>query len=379
MSEQTNDIQHSIAKAIATCEAVAAGDFEARILNLGEDGEMTPLFNAINRIIDRNDAFIRESAAAMTAVTHKQYYRKILEGGMVGAFLNGTKSINASINTMSEIHEQSLELGHKVNTLVAEVSDKKGEIVESANDTINKTDANSSNTLDVSKAAFRTQENVNAVAAATEELNASSLEIARQIVLSSECADKVLTQTAFAGDKINGLEIAANQISTVIDLITKISKQTNLLALNATIEAARAGEAGKGFAVVASEVKNLANQTAEATEKIVGQVSSIQQATRESVVAIDSIKQISQQLNEISTGVSAAVEEQNAAQGEIGEQASRLRGESQLVSDSVVNLVQSSASSYSSSIQVIWSAEDIGGPLDNLSASMTDFVSLLEA
>ncbi|MFC4349814.1 methyl-accepting chemotaxis protein [Kordiimonas lipolytica] len=379
MTEQSVNLDASIQKAIDVCQAVAGGDFEARILNLQEDGELRPLFNAINRIIDRNDAFVREAKAAMQAVKEHRYYRKILEPGMPGVFLHAARDINASIENMGAIHSQSTSLISLVDSLVEDVADKKNEIQDAAHDSIKRTEENSSNTIEVSRAATRTLENTNGVAAATEQMRASSQEIARQITMSADCAAKSLSETELAAEKILSLEEAAKAISSVVDLITKISSQTNLLALNATIEAARAGEAGKGFAVVASEVKSLANQTSAATENITNQVHHIQQTTSESVDAIASIKKITQELSEISAGISAAVEEQDAATGEIGEQVGRLRDDIEIVSENVTKLVQTAASSYSSSIQVIWSSDEIDEPLFKLSDAMGDFVRIVNS
>ena len=379
MTESNHALSASIEKALQVCKSVADGDFEARILGLEEDGELRPLFQAINRIIDRNDAFIRDSTAAMKATQENRFYRKIPETGMPGIFKVAAQRINGSIDIMDAFHKQAHVLAERVDARVHELTEKQSEIADAANETIRKTDANSSNTIRVSKAANRTLENTNGVAAATEQMRVSSQEIARQITISADCAAKTLSETETAGTKIEGLELATKEISSVVDLITRISKQTNLLALNATIEAARAGEAGKGFAVVASEVKNLANQTADATENIVNQVNNIQTTTAESVQAITAIKKITQELTEISAGISAAVEEQDAATAEIGDQVHRLREDIEIVTNSVTTLVQSSASSYSASIQVIWSAEDIDAPLGQLTGATGEFLRMLNA
>src|SRR4029079_372764 len=116
---------------------------------------------------------------------------------------------------------------------------------------------------------------------------------------------------------MRSLADAAARIDEIVDVIQWIAAQTNLLALNATIEAARAGDAGKGFSVVASEVKNLANQTAKATEEIGGQISGIQRATKSSVEAIERIFKTIENVNQISTTIASAVEEQGAATQEI--------------------------------------------------------------
>lgn len=154
--------------------------------------------------------------------------------------------------------------------------------------------------------------NVQAVAAGAEELAASVGEIGSQVARASSISADAVQQSNRTSEIISGLADAANRIGKVVDLITGIAEQTNLLALNATIEAARAGDAGKGFAVVASEVKNLATQTAKATEEIGQQIGEVQETTREAVTAIGSIGGIIEQINEISSTIAAAVEEQAA-------------------------------------------------------------------
>ena len=169
----------------------------------------------------------------------------------------------------------------------------------------------------VAAATEETSVNVQTVATATEELSSSINEISRQVTESTRIASDAAAQARQADGRVAGLAEAAARIGDVVQLIQDIASQTNLLALNATIEAARAGEAGKGFAVVASEVKNLASQTARATEEIAAQVAAVQGATDDAVGDIRGIATVIERVNEIAAAVAAAVEEQGAATAEI--------------------------------------------------------------
>jgi methyl-accepting chemotaxis protein len=169
----------------------------------------------------------------------------------------------------------------------------------------------------VSAAADQASANVQTVASATEELSSSIAEISRQVSDSTRFATAAVEEANRTNATVAGLQEAAQKIGEVVQLINSIASQTNLLALNATIEAARAGEAGKGFAVVASEVKNLANQTAKATEDIQSQVGQMQGVTGATVDAIKNITGTISRMSEISTTIAAAVEEQGAATREI--------------------------------------------------------------
>ena len=162
-----------------------------------------------------------------------------------------------------------------------------------------------------------TSTNVQTVAAATEELSSSSQEIGRQVDQSAAVARRAMEEAAQTTTTVRSLAEATKRIGEVVDLINSIASQTNLLALNATIEAARAGEAGKGFAVVASEVKNLANQTATATDEITRIIHSVETGTQATVEAILRIEGTIRGVNEAAATIATAVEEQNAAMGEI--------------------------------------------------------------
>src|SRR5262245_44888934 len=185
-----------------------------------------------------------------------------------------------------------------------------GEIATSVNGTSHRAAA-------AAAASDEASASVNAVAAATEELASSVAEIGRQVTHSSQVADNAVIKAGQTTEMVSSLASAAEKIGDVLRLIGAIASQTNLLALNATIEAARAGEAGRGFAVVASEVKELASQTAKATEEIADQVAAIQSATGDCVTAIGGISDTIREISTIATTIAAAVEEQDSATREI--------------------------------------------------------------
>ena len=168
-------------------------------------------------------------------------------------------------------------------------------------------------TLAVSSASDQASQSVSTAAAGAEEVAVSVAEIARQVAESAQIAGMAVAEAEATDACVSSLSEAADRISAVVRLIGDIAARTNLLALNATIEAARAGEAGKGFAVVAGEVKNLATQTAKATQEIGGQIAAMQQATTQAVTALRSISETIQRMNEIATTIAGSVEEHGAA------------------------------------------------------------------
>jgi methyl-accepting chemotaxis protein len=170
----------------------------------------------------------------------------------------------------------------------------------------------------VALAADEVSRNVATVSAGSEEMGASIREIAGSATDASLVAKSAVDIAAQAGESVSRLGRSSAEIGDVVKLITAIAEQTNLLALNATIEAVRAGDAGKGFAVVASEVKDLAQETAKATEEISGRVQEIRDDTGRAVDAIGKITEIVQRINAYSATIATAVEEQTATTSEIG-------------------------------------------------------------
>jgi len=268
----------------------------------------------------------------------------------------------------------------------AEVSKSIGEMAQTTQNMARSAEAMSGTAQDnvsrsgaVEHTAGQVSDNVQSVAAAVEELAASIREISQQVNSSSSVANSAADRARNAVERVNALVSTAEQIGSVITLINDIASQTNLLALNATIEAARAGEAGKGFAVVASEVKNLAMQTAKATEEISTQVQAIQQSTGTAAAEISEIAKTIEQINQIGGTVAAAVTEQEAATGEISRAVtqaatgtSELRGNIQTVAESARRSGQT-ASDMASAVSLV------GQRCDDLQSRVDEFLKRVRA
>ncbi len=231
----------------------------------------------------------------------------------------------------------------------------------------------------VAAASEQASANVQTVASAAEELSSSISEISRQVTQASEIASAAVREAEATNVKVQGLAQAANKIGEVVALITDIAEQTNLLALNATIEAARAGDAGKGFAVVASEVKNLANQTAKATDEIGAQITSIQAATQEAVAAIETITQTISKINEVNSGVASAVEEQGAATQEIARNVEQAAAGTHEVSSNIAGVNQAATETGEAAAGMRQAAGDLSRQSAKLHAEVDRFLANVRA
>ncbi|WP_338829340.1 methyl-accepting chemotaxis protein [Bradyrhizobium sp. 27S5] len=231
----------------------------------------------------------------------------------------------------------------------------------------------------VASAAEETSVNVQTVSAGTEELSSSISEIGRQVVTSAEIARKAVEEASATDSTMQGLADNAARISVVVDLIQTIASQTNLLALNATIEAARAGEAGRGFAVVASEVKNLASQTAKATEEIRQQIVSMQEVTTTAVSAIRNISSTIGEINDVTTAIAAAVEEQGAATREIARNIQHAAGGTSEVSSNIVGVSTASAEAGAAAGEVLSASDALRREADVLRSEIDGFLSNIRA
>ena len=231
----------------------------------------------------------------------------------------------------------------------------------------------------VASAAEQASANVQTVATATEELSSSIQEISRQVAKSTEVAERAVAEANKTDRQVQGLADAAQKIGEVVEMISDIAEQTNLLALNATIEAARAGESGKGFAVVASEVKNLANQTAKATNEIGQQIGGIQAETLEAVEAIKSITTTISEMDEIASMIAAAVEEQGAATHEIARNVEQAATGTQEVSSNIIEVTNAAGETGTAATQVTGVAGDLNKKADELKVQVENFLTDVRA
>jgi methyl-accepting chemotaxis protein len=272
----------TVAEHLATGDVSHAVDYESR-------DELGHLARSFRRLA----GYMRESADVASALARGDLTRTVQPHGDRDLLGNAMRDTVTRLNAIvGQISACGAQLSHSANQLL----DGNAVLVSNAHSTAAKAES---------------------VSAASEQMIASIAEISRGTNHAAGVATDAVTTAVRAGQVIDDLSAASQEINGVVGLIQTIAAQTNLLALNATIEAARAGEAGKGFGVVADEVKQLAQQTAEATTSITNHVLSIQTGSTAAATAISRIAEIVQQVNDIATTIASAVDQQTATTSEI--------------------------------------------------------------
>lgn len=273
------------------------------------------------------------------------------------------------------MHKMADDFDRSVKGVVNTVSAAATEMQSSAKSMSATAEETSSQCSAVAAAAEQTSANVTTVASAAEELNSSIGEITRQIGDSVKVAAGCMTEAEATGTVMKQLNKSAEDIGNVVKLIEGIASQVNLLALNATIEAARAGDAGRGFAVVANEVKNLANQVAIAAKDITNQVEGIQNQTGRAVATIESITSTIRHINETSTAIAAAAEEQGTATKEISRSIQETAQGTKEVTHNISGVSKAAAETGTSAGQLLDTAAQLAHESETLRRVVEDFIS----
>lgn len=270
----------AVADWLRVCRAAGEGDLEARAAAVPGTEDLPDVLELralLNRLLDRTDAYVRESAASLEAASEHRFHRRFLLGGTTGVFRAGATTINAATAEMAATQERldaatarRLELADRLEETVAQVAEQ--------------------------------------LAAAATELSATAAGL-------SDSARHAVAEADTAGTTVRTLETASHEIKDIVQVISAIAAQTRLLALNATIEAARAGDAGRGFAVVATEVKSLADSTAHSTERITEQVQAMQDAASASSSAMGTVETTVRDMSPMVDSVWVAVDGSQAAAG----------------------------------------------------------------
>ncbi len=275
------------------------------------------------------------------------------------------REIEASIKAFNGVIGQVVE---KVTAAATQIQSSAHGMTSAADET-NKQASN------VASASEEASVNVQTVAASAEELSFSIEEINRQVEVTTSANQEAIEKATHSHDTVQELVSSANKIGEIVSLITDIAEQTNLLALNATIEAARAGEAGKGFAVVASEVKNLANQTAGATEDICEQISSIQSVANDAANAINAITESINTVSKNTASVSTAVDQQNDATKEIAQNVEQAAAGTREVASNIVGVSEAVANTGAVANEILSTADRLSQQAETLRSEVDSFLT----
>ncbi|OUR79443.1 hypothetical protein A9Q83_03290 [Alphaproteobacteria bacterium 46_93_T64] len=367
----------------ATMKELATGNIDVDVPSVGLTNEIGQMANALQVFKESAIENIRlEEEEKASAI--RQQERDEIDRQRENAAKDAERQREVEENSKREAREAHVntltsDFSNTIEGILNIVAASSSQMEASSKSMSELASQNGKTSVTVAAAAEQATASVQTVASATEELSASISEIGGHVTQSAEISRKAVGAADATGHTISQLADAAQKIGDVVDLINDIAGQTNLLALNATIEAARAGEAGKGFAVVASEVKNLASQTAKATEDISAQISAIQGSTENAVGAVEGIRKTISEMNDIAIMITSAVDEQGVATNEISRSVQEAASGTQNVSQSIDTVKTGSKQTGEASIEVLTASRDLTDRFQTLRSEVEEFLRNIKA
>jgi methyl-accepting chemotaxis protein len=374
--------RHWIAQAAEVCERAARGDLEARLLRVPGDGDLGRMLLGINHLLDMTDAFVRESQAAMQHAAAGKFFRLVVLRGMLGSFKRAAETGNAATDAMArqatvlaEFDARRRELSKELEAVISTLASSATEVRATAESLASMAGKTTTEATVVASAAERTSGNLDRVAHTSRHMSETFARVDRQ---TGECAaltEEAVRQARGAAPVMQNLSEASQKVGGVVKLISRIAGQTNLLALNASIEAARSGDAGKGFGVVASEVKDLARQTASATDQIADQIQKTQGAAGQVSGALAGITSQINHVSEISKEIAGSVEQQRTAAAEIDSSTQRVAEGMHEITRSIQAVSDVARQTSECSSQLVLAADELSRQSESLRLNLGNFLA----